>query len=62
MNAVIDASAAVEYLLKTEIGLRVAEVLRGSKLLAPELLDAEVLSVLRRETLGKRLKERRALA
>ena len=60
MNAVIDASAAVEYLLKTDIGLRVAEVLRGSKLLAPELLDAEVLSVLRHATLAKRLKERRA--
>jgi predicted nucleic acid-binding protein len=60
VNAVIDASAAVEYLFKTDTGLRVAEVLRGARLLAPELMDAEVLSVLRRATLSKRLKERRA--
>lgn len=47
---VLDASAAVELLLRTETGLRVARRVsaRGQGLHAPELLDAEVLQVLRR--------------
>jgi len=57
---VVDASAAVEYLLQTSLGLRVAGVLQGGKLLAPELLDAEVLAVLRREVLAGRLPDDRA--
>ena len=60
MTLVVDASAAVEYLLQTRIGLRVAGVLEGARLAAPELIDAEVLSVLRREVLAGRLKETRA--
>ena len=44
---VIDASAAVEYLLATDTGLRLAELTAGARLIAPELLDAEVLSALR---------------
>ena len=60
MILVVDASAAVEYLLQTTIGLRVASALEGATLAAPELLDAEVLSVLRREVLAGRLGERRA--
>jgi predicted nucleic acid-binding protein len=47
---VLDASAAVELLLRTETGLRVARRVsaRGQGLHAPELLDVEVLQVLRR--------------
>ena len=58
---VVDASIAVEYLLRTPVGLTVAEMLESTVLLAPELLDAEVLSVLRRAVLQKRLAEARAL-
>lgn len=57
---VVDASAAVEYLLRTRLGVRVGDVLAERKLAAPELLDAEVLAVVRRELLAGRLKERRA--
>jgi len=57
---VVDASAAVEYLLQTRLGLRVGAVIEGADLVAPELLDAEVLAVLRREVLARRLGVRRA--
>src|SRR5438046_10624272 len=57
---VVDASAAVEYLLLTPLGERVGDLLGGAALAAPELLDAEVLAVLRREVLAGRLRERRA--
>ena len=57
---VVDASAAVEYLLRTPLGVAVAELLDGASLAAPELLDAEVVSVLRREVLGGRLDDARA--
>ena len=60
MILVVDASAAVEYLLQTRLGLRAAGILEGARLATPELLDAEVLSVLRREVLAGRLGERRA--
>ncbi len=60
MILVVDASAAVEYLLRTRLGERAAEVLENADLFAPELLDAEVLAVLRREVLAGRLAERRA--
>lgn len=58
---VVDASAAAEYLLRTSLGLKVAEIIEGSLLLAPELLDVEVLSVLRRGVLRRELTEERAL-
>ena len=58
---VVDASAAAEYLLRTSLGLKVANIIEGSFLLAPELLDVEVLSVLRRAVLRRQLKEHRAL-
>ena len=45
---VIDSSATVEYLLDTDVGLQVAELIDGAHLIAPEMLDAEVLSALRR--------------
>src|SRR5205807_2476046 len=57
---VVDASAAVEYLLVTALGERVGGLLEAATLAAPELLDAEVLAVLRREVLAGRLGERRA--
>jgi predicted nucleic acid-binding protein len=56
---VIDASAAAEYLLRTPLGLRLADLIEGAFLLAPELLDVEVLSVLRRAVLLKKLEEQR---
>lgn len=58
----VDASAAVEVLLRTGLGLKVWEVLGASDLVAPELLDVEVLAVLRRGVLQKRLTEDRATA
>ena len=58
---VLDASVAVEYLLKTPLGLTVADMIKGASLIAPELMDAEVLSVLRRAVLNGRLTEARAL-
>jgi len=58
---VIDASVAVEYLLKTPLGLTLANLIESAALIAPELLDAEVLSSLRRAVLGRRLEVGRAL-
>ena len=59
---VVDASVAVEYLLKTPLGLSVADTLDGaSSLIAPEMMDAEVVSVLRRAVLSNRLEEGRAV-
>ena len=58
---VIDASVAVEYLLKTPTGLALADLVERAALIAPELLDAEVLSALRGAVLGGRLDEGLAL-
>ena len=58
---VIDASAATEYLLRTPLGLKLAGVIEDAALVAPELLDVEVLSVLRRAVLHHQLTEQRAL-
>ena len=59
---VVDASVAVEYLLRTHLGLSVAENLEGAAaLIAPEMMDAEVVSVLRRAVLSNRLEEDRAV-
>jgi predicted nucleic acid-binding protein len=57
---VVDASVAVEYLLQTALGVRAAPMLEGADLIAPELLDVEVLAVLLREVLAGRLVESRA--
>ena len=62
MRFVIDASAAAEYLLRTSLGLKVSELIEEAELAAPELLDVEILSVLRRAVLKKRLEEKRALS
>ncbi len=56
----VDASVAVEYLLRTPLGLTVANTLDSASLVAPELMDAEVLSVLRRAVLNGVLEEARA--
>lgn len=58
---VIDASAAAEYLLRTPLGLKLADLIEQAFLLAPELLDVEVVSVVRRAVLRQRLAEHRAL-
>ena len=58
---VVDASVAVEYLLRTPLGLSIAETLEDAALAAPDLIDAEVVSVLRRAVLTQRLAEGRAL-
>lgn len=47
-GVVVDASAVVEALLGTRLGLRVRERMRGCVLHAPAHLDAEVLSALGR--------------
>lgn len=60
MALVVDASAAVEYLLRTPLGRLLAGRIEGEDLLAPELLDAEVLAVLRRASLAGRLSQARA--
>lgn len=57
---VIDASVAFEYLLRTRLGRTVASTIDGASLVAPELMDAEVLSVLRKSVLQGRLSEDRA--
>ena len=62
MRFVIDASAAAEYLLRTSLGLKVSELIEEAELAAPELLDVEILSVLRRAVLKKMLPEKRALS
>ena len=58
---VIDASVAVEYLLRTPLGITLADTVESSSLAAPELLDPEVMSVLRRAVLTGRLEEARAV-
>jgi predicted nucleic acid-binding protein len=60
VTLVIDASAAVEYLLKTALGEQVGRLLAEAELAAPELLDIEVVAVLRREVLRRRLTVERA--
>jgi predicted nucleic acid-binding protein len=48
MNIVVDASAAFEFLLRTAIGLRIEGIVAGADLFAPDYLDVEVASALRR--------------
>ena len=62
MALVIDASVAVEYLLRTDLGQLVAGRIEREDLLAPEFLDAEVLAVFRRAWLAKKLTPTRSTA
>jgi predicted nucleic acid-binding protein len=57
---VVDASIAVEYLLRTALGRSIAPLLESAELFAPQLLDVEVLAVLRREVQRGELAEPRA--
>ncbi len=60
---VVDASAVVELLLRTEIGERVESRMLGDNIAlhGPELLDYEVLSALRRRELRDQIGPIRAL-
>jgi predicted nucleic acid-binding protein len=58
---VVDASAAVEYLLQTTLGLKIADLIEGAILIAPALLDVEVFAVLRRAVIHKKLEAQRAM-
>ena len=58
---VIDASVAVEYLLRTPLGLSLAETIENARLAAPDLVDAEVMSGLRRAVHAGRLTDDRAV-
>jgi predicted nucleic acid-binding protein len=60
LRLVVDASTAVEYLLRTPIGTALAERLASADLAAPELIDVEVLAVLRRLVRSKRVDGPRA--
>jgi predicted nucleic acid-binding protein len=60
LSFVVDASAAIELLLRTDVGLDVESLLGDETIFAPELLDAEVLAVFRREVALERLSRRRA--
>lgn len=59
---VLDASALIEYLLRTPIGERLERTIRvpGADLHVPALCDFEVAAVLRRGLLGGRLASQRA--
>jgi predicted nucleic acid-binding protein len=61
VNIVPDASVAVEVLLRTPLGERLAARLEGAVLVAPVLIDCEVLAVLRRLVLKHEIEEHRAL-
>ena len=58
---VLDASAVIEWLLKTDAGSRIDRRIfaRSEPLHAPHLLDVEVAQVLRRYVRDKKLTERR---
>ena len=58
---ILDASAAVEYLLDRPAGVQVAAMIAGARLIAPEMLDAEVMSGLRSQVLHGEIDEARAL-
>ena len=59
---ILDASAAVEYLLDRPAGVQVAAVITNARrLIAPETLDVEVMSALRSQTLHGEIDEAQAL-
>ena len=62
MTIVPDASVAVELLLRTPLGENLARRLTGATLVAPALIDCDVLAVLRRLALKKEIKDDRANA
>lgn len=58
---ILDASAAVAYLLESTAGLQVAALIEGARLIAPEMFDPEVMSALRSKVLHGEIDEARAL-
>ena len=58
---VVDASVAVEYLLRTPHGLSRAETIDDARLAAPDLIDAEVVSGLRRAVHAGHFTDKRAV-
>lgn len=61
MTLVVDASATAELLFGTEAGRRVAALIDGHDLLAPQLLTAEVVSVIRGWSLSRQITEEQTL-
>ena len=57
---VVDASVAVEILLRTPTGDQAWTMIETGEVCCPDLLDAEVLSVLRKLALTKVISARRA--
>jgi predicted nucleic acid-binding protein len=62
MMIVPDASVAVELLLRTPLGETLSRRIAGATLVAPALLDCEVLAVLRKLVLRKEIRDDRASA
>ena len=58
LSVVIDASAAVELLLRTPAGFRAEAALRGNQVMVPAHFDAEVFSALGRLVRAGELEER----
>lgn len=59
----IDASALVELLLRTGVGQRVERLVRGAQVVAPDVINPEVLQSLRRlERAGELAGERASTA
>lgn len=61
MTLVVDASVVAEVLAGTERGLAAAPVLDDHQLIAPQLLAAEIASIVRGWSLGGHLDEPEAL-
>lgn len=61
MTFVIDASAAAEVLFRTRLGEQALDTIGDELTVAPELIDAEVLSFVRRKTLQGVISSRRAV-
>ena len=59
---VIDASVAVEFLLRSPLGETVTDLLMNNTLFAPELFDIEVLAGLRRVVINGELSLEKAVA
>jgi predicted nucleic acid-binding protein len=57
---VIDASAAAEVLFRTPVGDKALAIIGSDSLVAPELIDAEVLAFIRRKTLQGIVSSKRA--
>ena len=59
---VVDASITVEFVLQTQLGVDATGILLSNDLSAPELLDLEVLSALRKSALRNKLSNEAALS